>query len=116
MLKVNQIIKKTINELFENDNEVISKFYKNENIYLIRLYRELAISKSKKIYVNEELYIRNRLHQILNKSLKDLNMFDKIETLLITKCNWGYPFCLFIIKRLKILKKLKNFIQRRDNR
>ena len=115
VFKVNKIINKTIQEIYKNDNEIKNKCYKNENIYLIRLYRDLMLSDSKKIYKKEDQYIKNRLKQIINLTIPELNLFDKIETLLIVKFNFVYPLFIVVVKRFTILKKIKNIIQRSGN-
>lgn len=115
VIKVNKFINKTIYKLYKNDDEIKNKCHKNENIYLIRLYRDLILSNNKKIYKNEEQYIKNRLKQIINFTIGDLNLFDKMETLLIVKFNFIYPIFILTVKKLKIFKKIKNIIQRSGN-
>lgn len=114
VLKVNNVIEEHINSIFRTNNKIIDLWKKNKSIYLIRLYRELILSKNSKKYKDNKIKIINELkNDYSNKLLKSLNKFDCIELFLIVRINFIYPLFIFFLTKLKFLKKIKNIIERK---
>lgn len=115
VLTVNNIIENEIDNLNDlSDYQIIkNKFIKNKCIYLLRLYRELNLTNSKKMFYSETCNIEKQLKKSY-KIKNDLNFFDKVELFLIVKLKKIYPVIIKIMTNFTMLKKIKNLKERRN--
>lgn len=112
VLKVNEKIENTILSKYGENKEIVQKLYKNENIYLIRLYRDIVLHSKK--YKNEKKKIRGQLLVIYKKLDDKINFFDRFETILILRGNVLYPFIIKFLTKFSMIKKIKNKLQKRE--
>lgn len=115
VLKVNDYINKEISNNYKNDKKMIILSQKNEVIYLLRLIREIKMTKNKKRYIKEYTLIKNRIIYLSkNKNVsKKLNKFDQTEMTILINLEWLYYPLFKLLTKLNFMKKIKNKIQKR---
>lgn len=114
VLIVNEYIAEIIQKEYPKDELILLKQHKNEIMYLIRLVRELKLSRQEKKYNEYYLKIKDRLKSISTPDvLDDMNKFEKIECKIFTNYEILYYPIFKIASSMSILKKTKNFFQRK---
>lgn len=116
VLLVNNYIYEYVLEKYKNNSLINSKFLKNECIYLIRLYRDLMLGSNRNEYKENRICIKNRIKKIFKMVKKQLNSFEHIEGLIITKIDFLYLPVMRLLTKFVVFKKIKNKFQRKDKK
>lgn len=115
VIKVNKKIKEILAEAKYPNVELIEI---NEIINLAVIYRMMLLSKSEKKYNKEYNYIKNTIKEsrIKIKEIYIINKTKAMEIAIIKYFNHIYKFSIIIGKKIKFIKKLKNWRKKNEIR
>lgn len=115
VIKVNKMIKDTLAETKYSDLKLIEI---NEIINLAVIYRMMLLSKSEKEYAKEYNYIKKTIKEskVKIKEIYIINKTKAIEIAIIKYFNHIYKFSIIVGKKIKFIKKLKNWRKKNEIR
>ena len=115
VIKVNKIIKDILKDKRYTDIKLVEI---NEVISLVTIYRMMLLSNSEKIYEKEYIKIKEKIKssQIKIKDIYNVNKTKAIEILIIKKFGYIYKFSIIIGKKIKFIKKIKNWRKKNEIR